>query len=113
MQWLSYPMFALGLLLTMSAVVGLWRLPDIYLRYKAVAMVGSLAAVLIHVAAALMVPWDHGSRGLLTALLFLLSGPLVGQSILLAAHRLDSEKTHQVDELAEAIVRGESPFPDD
>ncbi len=112
MQWIAYPMLLLGLLLTMAAVVGLWRLPDVYLRYKAVAVVGSLAAVLIHVAAALLVPWEHGARGMLTALIFLLSGPLVGQSVLMAAHRFEVEKIHEVDELKGAIARGEGPFQD-
>ncbi len=109
MYWISFPMLLLGLILTVACVVGLWRLPDVYLRYKAVAVVGGLAAVLIHISTALMVPFEFGARGFLTAFLFLLSGPLVGQAILSAAHGLKAERTHKVDELTEAISRAERP----
>jgi monovalent cation/proton antiporter MnhG/PhaG subunit len=102
-------MLLLGLVLTVCAVVGLWRLPDVYLRYKAVAMVGSLAAVLVHVASALLVPAEYGARGFLTALLFLLSGPVLGQAVLLAAHNRGVDKVHTVDELSDALERGEGP----
>lgn len=80
-------LLALGIALSVAGVVGFFRLPEATLRLKALALVTTPAAVCIHVATAVMVPSHHGMRGLVTALLFLLSGPMLGQTLLLAARQ--------------------------
>lgn len=77
-----------GLFFTMAGLVGLYRFPSSYMRVKALALVGLPAAILIHLGSSLVVPPGVGRRGLITALLYLLSGPVVSHVILLTAHRL-------------------------
>ncbi len=77
-----------GIIFAVAGVVGFYRFPDVYLRVKAYSLIGLPAAILIHVASSLVVPPGIGRRGLITALLYLLSGPVGCHVILLAARRL-------------------------
>ncbi len=87
-----------GILFTLIATVGLFRFDDTYKRVKAQALIGFPGAILIHIASSLLVA-DGGSRGWITALHFLVSGPVVNHVILLTAHRMKVARDYPVDDL--------------
>lgn len=93
-------LFWLGMSLVVAGVVGVFRLPDIYARIKAMALVNGLAAFLVHISGVLLVPMGYGFRGALVAVLFLLSGPALAQVIARAAHELGMNDALEIDELA-------------
>jgi len=100
-----------GVIVASVAVVGLFRFKTPYTRVKAMALVSFPAAVFIHAASSLLVPFAKGGlRGLATALLFLLSGPVVSHVILLAAHRTGVPRNYPVDDLKKD---GESTIKED
>ncbi len=81
-------LLACGMFFACVGVIGLFRFRDTYARTKALALVNLPAAVCIHVASSLLVP-GKGQRGLVTALLFVLTGPVLTYVILFAARRSD------------------------
>lgn len=91
----------LGVIVSIVAVIGLFRFKDPYSRVKALSLTNFPGAVLIHIASSLvLVPFAKGGiKGLITALLFILSGPVVSHVILLAAHQTGVPRSFEVDEL--------------
>lgn len=78
-----------GIAVTVVSAIGLLRFKDTFIRVKALALLSFPAAIFIHTASSLLVPFKQGGmRGLITAFVFLLSGPVLNHSILLAAHLL-------------------------
>lgn len=90
----------LGVLITATGVLGIYRFPDVYTRLNALAKVTTVGALLIHLASALLLMTGHGAKGVLTALVLLLTTPVVTQAIALTAHRLKVPNVNQRDDLA-------------
>jgi monovalent cation/proton antiporter MnhG/PhaG subunit len=89
-----------GIALTVVGVIGLFRFSDTYTRVKSMALLSFPGAILIHTASSLLVPFAEGGiRGLITALVYFLSGPVLSHAILLSAHLLDVPREYKVDEL--------------
>lgn len=102
----------IGVLLTLVAVIGLFRFPDTYTRIKSLALLGFPAAILIHASSSLLLPSSQGSsRGWITAFLFFVTGPVLNHAIMLAAHRTRVKRNYELDELGEAAA-GCSPEQD-
>lgn len=76
-----------GIALAVLGVLGMCRSRDLYARIKFMSLVNGLAAASIHLSSVGLVPPEHGFRGVLTALLFLLSGPALAHALALTAHR--------------------------
>lgn len=87
MIFLALFLLIVGIFFTLVGVLGLYRFPDAYTRVKAMALVNLPGAVCIHVASSMMVP-GSGERGYVTALLFILSGPILSYALLYSAHHL-------------------------
>lgn len=100
-----------GLVLATLGVIGIQRMPVFYLRMKPFALVTTVAAVGVHVGAAMLVPGIVGYKSLLTALLFLVTGPALAQALMYTAHRLEIPREAAVDELAEGSTRREPANP--
>lgn len=100
-----------GLVIATLGVIGIQRMPDFYLRMKPFALVTTVAAVGVHVGAAMLIPGMVGYKSLLTALLFLITGPALAQALLYTAHRLQVRREAAVDELAEDTKDGEPANP--
>lgn len=96
----------LGIAITAAGVLGIYRFPDVYTRLNALAKVTTLGAMLIHLASAALLPWGQGSKGILTALVLLLTTPVVTQTIALVAHRLGTPDRNLRDELAARRPQG-------
>jgi multicomponent Na+:H+ antiporter subunit G len=99
-QTIGLVLFWFGMVLVVGGVVGIFRLPDIYARIKAMALVNGLAAFVVHMSGVLLVPVGYGYRGALVAVLFLISGPALAQVIARAAHDLGMNDALQSDDLA-------------
>lgn len=89
----------LGIAITAAGVLGIYRFPDVYTRLNALAKVTTLGALLIHLASAALLPWGQGNKGILTALVLLLTTPVVTQTIAFVAHRLGVPDRNLLDEL--------------
>lgn len=90
----------LGIAITAAGVLGIYRFPDVYTRLNALAKVTTLGALLIHLASAALLPWGQGNKGILTAIVLLLTTPVVTQTIAFVAHRLRVPDRNLHDELA-------------
>jgi multicomponent Na+:H+ antiporter subunit G len=92
----------LGILITTTGVLGIYRFPDPYTRLNALAKVTTTGALLIHVSVALMLPRGQGAKGILTGLVLLLTTPVATHAIALMAHRLRVANVCIRDDLAAA-----------
>lgn len=99
----------LGILITATGVLGVYRFPDVYTRLNALAKVTTLGALLIHLASALLLPPGQGSKGVLTALVLLLTTPVVTQAIALTAHRMKVKSVLHRDDLARDTSQARRP----
>jgi multicomponent Na+:H+ antiporter subunit G len=99
-QNIGLVLFWFGMVLVVAGVVGIFRLPDVYARIKAMALVNGLAAFVVHMSGVLLVPVGYGYRGALVAVLFLISGPALAQVIARAAHDLGMNDALEHDDLA-------------
>lgn len=90
----------LGIGITAAGVVGIYRFPDVYARLNALAKVTTMGAILVHLSSAALLPPGEGGKGVLTALVLLLTTPVVTQAIAYLSHRLALPNQLQRDELA-------------
>lgn len=90
-----------GVLVTAIGVLGIYRLPDVYTRLNALAKVTTVGALLIHLASAILLLPNQGAKGVLTALVLLLTTPVVTQAIALTAHRMKVPNVNRRDDLAQ------------
>lgn len=103
-----------GLVITAVGVIGIYRFPDVYTRLNALAKVTTVGALLIHLASAALLATGHGAKGVLTALVLLLTTPVVTHAIGLMAHTMNAPNVNRRDELREAREgrqAGGSPGP--
>ena len=90
-----------GIAICAAGVLGIYRFPDIYTRLNALAKVTTMGALLVHLSSAMLLPWGQGEKGVLTALVLLLTTPVVTQAIALTAHVLRTRNVNRKDELRE------------
>lgn len=88
-----------GIAICAAGVLGIYRFPDIYTRLNSLAKVTTLGALLVHLSSAALLPWREGEKGVLTALVLLLTTPVVTQAIALTAHLLKTYNVNRKDEL--------------
>ncbi len=88
-----------GIAICAAGVLGIYRFPDIYTRLNSLAKVTTLGALLVHLSSAALLPWSEGEKGVLTALVLLLTTPVVTQAIALTAHLLKTCNVNRKDEL--------------
>ena len=100
-QLLSLAALYMGLLIAAVGVLGVYRFPDVYTRLNSLSKVTTVGAVLIHLSTAALLPLGQGSKGVLTALVLLLTTPVVSQVISWTAHRLRVPSANYMDELEE------------
>lgn len=93
----------LGIAITAAGVLGIYRLPDTYTRLNALAKVTTTGAILVHVSSSLLLP-TPGAKGILTALVLLLTTPVATHAIARTAHRLQVPSINHVDDLDEATA---------
>ena len=80
----------LGTAFSVIAVVGFYRLPDVYTRLHATGQVGILGVVLLLIAATIMTPLAW-SKALVLILFLLIVGPVTAHTLASAAYRLNIE----------------------
>lgn len=97
--WIGMLALYLGIAIAAAGVLGIYRLPDVYTRLNALAKVTTLGALLIHLSSAALLPWGQGKKGVLTALVLMLTTPVVTQTIAYVAHRSRVPSTNRLDEL--------------
>ena len=100
--WLAVAALYLGIAVAAAGVFGIYRFPDVYTRLNALSKVTTSGALLIHLSGAALLPGGQGAKGVLTALVLLLTTPVVTQAIALAAHRLGQRSSGERDDLAQA-----------
>lgn len=100
-QVLSLAALYVGLLIAAVGVLGVYRFPDVYTRLNSLSKVTTVGAVLIHVSTAALLPLGQGAKGVLTALVLLLTTPVVSQVISWTAHRLRVPSANYMDEFEE------------
>lgn len=88
-----------GIAIAAAGVLGIYRFPDVYTRLNALGKVTTMGAVLVHLSSAALLPWGEGGKGVLTALVLLLTTPVVNQAIALTAHVLRTPHVNRRDEL--------------
>lgn len=91
-----------GIAICAAGVLGIYRFPDIYTRLNALAKVTTMGALLVHLSSAALLPRGAGGKGVLTALVLLLTTPVVTQAIALTAHILRTPHVNHTDELEDA-----------
>lgn len=99
MAYLGLAALYLGIAICAAGVLGIYRFPDVYTRINALAKVTTMGAMLVHLASAALMPWGEGEKGVLTAMVLLLTTPVVTQAIALTAHTLRTPDVNQQDEL--------------
>ncbi|MBO9540189.1 monovalent cation/H(+) antiporter subunit G [bacterium] len=97
----------LGIAITAAGVVGIYRFPDVYARLNALAKVTTMGAVLVHLSSGALLPPGHGGKGVLTALVLLLTTPAVTQAIAYLSHRQGLPNCLERDELADERASSE------
>ncbi|MFP5501259.1 MAG: cation:proton antiporter [Candidatus Sericytochromatia bacterium] len=98
--WIGLAGLYLGIVIAAAGVLGLYRFPDAYTRLNALAKVTTVGALLIHLSSAALLPFGQGAKGVLTALVLLLTTPVVTMAIALAAHRTGVPNITHTDDLA-------------
>ncbi len=88
-----------GIAICAAGVLGIYRFPDVYTRLNSLAKVTTMGALLVHLSSAALLPWGEGEKGVLTALVLLLTTPVVTQAIALTAHVLRTPNVNRKDEL--------------
>jgi Multisubunit Na+/H+ antiporter, MnhG subunit len=101
LAWLGLIALYAGIAICAAGVLGIYRFPDIYTRLNALAKVTTMGALLVHLSSAALLPWGEGKKGVLTALVLLLTTPVVTQAIALTAHVLKTCNVNHKDELNE------------
>ena len=101
LAWLGLVGLYAGIAICAAGVLGIYRFPDIYTRLNALAKVTTMGALLVHLSSAALLPWGEGEKGVLTALVLLLTTPVVTQAIALTAHMLRTCNVNRKDELRE------------
>ncbi|GAA5006769.1 monovalent cation/H(+) antiporter subunit G [Actinopolymorpha pittospori] len=88
-EWIVAALIALGLLVSLSGVVGILRMPDLYTRIqcstKNITM-GTLPA-LIALVVGMGASSTYGSRALLVAVLLLVMNPVASHALVRAAYK--------------------------
>jgi|GEM_PF-2760118 len=87
-QLVGLTLLSAGLLVAMLGVIGIGRMPSFYQKMKPFSLVSTIAALGIHVGTFLITPGTPSYKGLLTALLFLVTGPALAQALMHTAHQL-------------------------
>lgn len=87
LQFLAILAIIAGTFFSLTGVLGLVRLPDVYSRLHATGKVGVFGVVLLLLAAVLWTPLSWGRAFLLIALLMVF-GPVSAHAIASAAHRI-------------------------
>lgn len=108
LAWLGILGLYAGIAISAAGVLGIYRFPDIYTRLNALSKVTTMGALLVHLSSAALLPWGEGEKGVLTALVLLLTTPVVTQAIALTAHILKTCHVNRKDELGHAQP-GEPP----
>jgi multicomponent Na+:H+ antiporter subunit G len=80
----------LGTFFSVIAVIGFYRLPDVYTRLHATGKVGVLGVVLLLIAATITTPLAW-SKALVLILFLLVAGPVTAHTLGSAAYRLGIE----------------------
>jgi multicomponent Na+:H+ antiporter subunit G len=93
----------LGIAIAMTGVLGIYRFPDTYTRLNSLAKVTTVGAVLIHLSAAGLLPAGQGGKGVLTALVLVLTTPVATFAIAVAAHRLRVPHVNASDDLDDSL----------
>jgi len=99
LAWLGILGLYTGIAICAAGVLGIYRFPDIYTRLNALAKVTTMGALLVHLSSAALLPWGQGEKGVLTALVLLLTTPVVTQAIALTAHILRTCNVNREDDL--------------
>jgi len=90
-----------GTAFSITGVLGLVRLPDVYTRLHATGKVGVFGVVLLLIAAVLITPLSLG-KGLVLIALLLIGGPVTAHALASAAYRIGVPLKRAVrDDLAE------------
>ncbi|CAG0929643.1 Na(+)/H(+) antiporter subunit G [Thermoflexales bacterium] len=90
-----------GTAFSITGVLGLVRLPDVYTRLHATGKVGVFGVVLLLIAALLLTPLGLG-KGLVLIVLLLIGGPVTAHALASAAYRIRIPLKHALrDDLAE------------
>jgi multicomponent Na+:H+ antiporter subunit G len=98
-----------GTAFSVLGVLGYVRLPDVYTRLHAVGKVGVFGAVLLLLGAVAWTPLGL-SKGLVTAGLLLLAGPVTAHALASAAYRIGIPLSQSLrDDLAQAAEPGRPP----
>lgn len=111
LQVLGVSILTAGLLAAVVGVAGLHRMPSFYLRVKPFSLVTTVAAFGVHVGSSVLIPGTFGYKGLLTALVFLITGPALAQALMHTARRLRVPHRAAVDELAGTEAEPTPPRP--
>lgn len=99
LAWLGMLALYAGIAICAAGVLGIYRFPDIYTRLNALAKVTTMGALLVHLSSAFLLPWGQGEKGVLTALVLMLTTPVVTQAIAQTAHVLKTCNVNRKDEL--------------
>lgn len=99
LSWVGILGLYTGIAICAAGVLGIYRFPDIYTRLNALAKVTTMGALLVHLSSAALLPWGEGEKGVLTALVLLLTTPVVTQAIALTAHMLHTRNVNREDDL--------------
>ncbi len=99
LAWLGILALYAGIAICAAGVLGIYRFPDIYTRLNSLAKVTTMGALLVHLSSAALLPWGEGEKGVLTALVLLLTTPVVTQAIALTAHILGTCNVNREDDL--------------
>ncbi|MFW6085920.1 MAG: cation:proton antiporter [Myxococcota bacterium] len=110
-QVVGVSVLTVGLLAAVVGVAGLHRMPSFYLRMKPFSLVTTVAAFGVHVGSSVLIPGTFGYKGLLTALVFLMTGPALAQALMHTARRLRVPHRAEVDELAGSEAEPPPPRP--
>ncbi len=86
MEYLALGVLYVGVLFSLTGVVGMIRFRDVYTRIHAAGKVATLGVAFIVIAAALFQP-QMGLRAVLLALFLLMTAPVSSMVIASAAHR--------------------------
>jgi len=99
-----------GTFFSLTGLLGMIRLPDVYARLHATGKVGLFGAVLLLVAAAVWTPLGWG-RAIFLMVLLMVTGPVTAHAISSAAYRIGTPMKNPVrDDLSAAE---EAPAPGD
>ncbi|RIK38061.1 MAG: Na+/H+ antiporter subunit G [Chloroflexi bacterium] len=108
-EWTTLTVATIGVLIMLLSSIGVWRLPDVFMRMHAFGKAATMGISCLMIAAGIYYP-DYLARMIVLVILFFITGPIATTAMARAAYRVATPAEKFVlkyDEMGRDALRAE------